>query len=163
MAEIVRSAFSHFLSNRLHQIRNEDRDAESEICFFIHCDCWRLNPIERKNLLVESAIQPIEPTSIVKGKTVHPFDRREWASSRYLLVFLISASITFSSSGTVSSAQIIIFLEGEYIMMSGRRLESTPVHDGKTVRFGIPSMRTIQSFACSNKVRGLFLERWALG
>ena len=99
--ESVCSAFSHFLLNRLHQIRKENRESDFRPCFSIHRDCWELNPIERRNLLMNLATQPREPTSIVNGCTVQLFCSQSVDDLEVSFGLPICASSTFSSSGTV--------------------------------------------------------------
>ncbi len=65
--------------------------------------------------------------------------------------------MTFSSSGTVSSAQMMVLVDSEYKMMSGLLIESTPMDDGRASLPVTASINRVQSEALPSRLGVLLL------
>ena len=136
----------HLELRRECQMWQEDLRAASDIFHMAHLSSDLEIPSASKNFREELLTKPRQPTSNGKAWVAQPLTRHSISRDKYLESLPTCDSRNLSSSGQVSSPQIITFLEGDQITISGRRAVVTPVTEGKT-RFPSKSNWTSQSLA----------------
>ena len=100
----------------------------SPIAFLRPCPCV---PYCSKNLPVDVAMIPLQPTSTGSTEAFHPRYFTSSIMTEYLFFFLSYDSSTAVSHGTVSSIKCTTFLSIDHKTMSGLRLVVT-ISCGKT-------------------------------
>ena len=101
------------------QMWQEDLRAASDIFQMAHLSSDFEIPSASRNLREELLTKPRQPTSNGKAWVAQPLTRHSVSRDMYLTNNLRFEN--FSLSGQVSSPQILIFLEGDQMTISGRR------------------------------------------